>query len=66
VLLDQFSKLQSLVELAYQDQAAIGSDARTLEIDFEGRVEGKLKGLFWAFTHWFIYFRKFSKPLTPA
>ena len=52
MLLDQFSNPQPLVELAYQDQTAIGSDARTLEIDLEGSVEGELKRLFWAFTHW--------------
>jgi len=52
MLLDQFSKPESLVEFAHQDQAAVGSDARTLKIDLERGVEGELKGLFWAFTHW--------------
>ena len=52
MLLDQFSKSQPLVEFTDQDQAAVGSDARTLKIDLERGVEGELKGLFWAFTHW--------------
>ena len=51
MLLDQFPEPQPLVEFAHQDQAAVGSDARTLEIDLEGSVEGELKGLAWAFTH---------------
>ena len=51
VLLDQLPEIQPLVEFAHQDQAAVGSDARTLEIDLEGSVEGELKGLFWTFTH---------------
>jgi len=46
MLLDQFSKPESLVEFAHQDQAAVGSDARTLKIDLERGVEGELKGLF--------------------
>ena len=45
MLLDQFSKSQPLVELAHQDQATVGSDARTLEIDLERGVEGGLKRL---------------------
>jgi hypothetical protein len=45
MLLDQFSQSESLVELAHQDQAAVGSDARALKIDLEGGVEGELKRL---------------------
>ena len=33
MLFDQFSEPESLVEFAHQDQAAVRSDARTLEID---------------------------------
>jgi hypothetical protein len=51
MLSDQFSKPESLVELAHQDQAAVGSDARTLEIDLERGIEGELKRLVGAFTH---------------
>jgi hypothetical protein len=36
---DQFSEPEALVEFAHQDQAAIGSDARTLEIDPVGGIE---------------------------
>jgi hypothetical protein len=52
MLLDQFSKPESLVEFAHQNQAAVGSDVRALEIDLEGGVKGELKGLVWGFTHW--------------
>ena len=45
MLLDQFSEPESLVEFAHQDQAAVGSDPRTLEIDLKRSVEGELKGL---------------------
>jgi len=52
MLLDQLSEPESLVELAHQDQAAVGRDAGTLKIDLERGVEGELKRLVWAFTHW--------------
>jgi hypothetical protein len=39
MLLDQFSEPQSLVQFAHQDQAAVGGDAETLEIDLERRLE---------------------------
>jgi len=52
MLLDQFSKPESLVEFAHQDQAAVGSDARALETDLEGGIKGELRGLVWGFTHW--------------
>ena len=58
VLLDQFSKPQSLVELAHEDQAAVGSDARALEGDLEGGVEEELKRLVWGFTHWVLAHRQ--------
>jgi hypothetical protein len=46
MLLDEFSESETLVEFAHQDQAAVGGDAGTLEIDLERGVEGELKGLF--------------------
>jgi hypothetical protein len=52
MLLDQFSEPESLVEFAHQDQAAVGSDPGTLEIDLERGVEGELKGLALFVTHW--------------
>ena len=45
MLFDQFSEPESLVEFAHQDQAAVGGDTGTLEIDHERGVEGELKGL---------------------
>jgi hypothetical protein len=52
MLLDQFSEPESLVEFAHQDQAAVGGDPGTLEIDLERGVEGELKGLVLFVTHW--------------
>jgi len=51
MLFDQFSEPESLVKFAHQDQAAVGSDAGTLEIDFERSVEGELKRLILYLTH---------------
>jgi len=41
MLFDQFPEPESLVEFPHQDQAAVGSDAGTLEIDLQGSMEGK-------------------------
>ncbi len=39
MLLDQFFESETLVEFAHQDQAAVGGDAGTLEIELETGVE---------------------------
>ena len=52
VLFDQIAETQPLVQLPHQNQAAIGSDPRSLEIDLQGGVERQLKGLILFFTHW--------------
>ncbi len=54
MLLDQPSEPESLVEFAHQDQAAVRSDAGTLEIDLERYVEGELKRLILYLTHWVL------------
>jgi len=66
MLLDQFSKTESLVEFADQDQAAVGSHARALKIDLEGGVKGELKGLVWGFTHWISTSKTSSSRSPPA
>jgi hypothetical protein len=38
-LFDQISEPASLVEFPHQDQAAVGGDAGTLEIDLQGSME---------------------------
>jgi hypothetical protein len=43
--LDQFIQTQTFVQLSPQNQATVGGDARPLEIDLQGSVEGELKGL---------------------
>ncbi len=45
LLLDEFLQTQSLIQLSNQNQAAIGSHSRSLEVDLQGSIEGELKGL---------------------
>jgi hypothetical protein len=54
VLFDEFSEAQSLVDFAYQNEAAVGGDAGTLKIDLERGIEGELKGLILYLTHWVL------------
>jgi hypothetical protein len=42
---DEITEAEALIHFADQNQATIGSDARSLEIDLQGRVEGRLKWL---------------------
>jgi len=65
MLFDQFSEPESLVKFAYQDQAAVGSDAGTLEIDFERSVERELKRLILYLTHGVLTFGVSSLHLHP-
>jgi len=46
VLFDEFSEAESLVEFPHQNQAAVGGDAGTLEIDLERGVEGDMREMF--------------------
>ena len=39
MLADQFPESESLVQLPNQDQATVGSNSRSLEIDFEKSIE---------------------------
>jgi len=48
---DEFAEAQPLIQLTHQEQAAVGSDARTLEIDLQPTIERELKGLFLPLTH---------------
>src|SRR6516162_6444477 len=52
VLRDQVAEAQPLVQFAHKNQAAVGSDPRSLEFDLQRRVEGELKGLVCGFIHW--------------
>jgi hypothetical protein len=51
-LFDELSQAEPFVQLAHQNQAAVGSDPRSLENDLQSRVEGKLKRLILLLTHW--------------
>jgi hypothetical protein len=54
VLINQIAKTQPLIQLTNQNQTVVRSDPRTLEIDLQGGVEGKLKRLVYFFTHWVL------------
>ena len=51
VLRDQVADAQSLVQLAYEDEPAVGGDPRALELDAEPGVKRELKGLVLCVTH---------------
>jgi len=51
MLFDELSEPQSLVQFPDHNQAAIGGDPRSLEIDLERGVERELKGLVLFVTH---------------
>jgi hypothetical protein len=50
--LDEFPEAEPLVQFADHNQATVGSDPRSLEIDLQRGVEGELKGLILFLTHW--------------
>jgi hypothetical protein len=52
VLGDEATEAQALVQLTQQNQATVGSNPRSLETDFQRRVEGELKLLIPLLTHW--------------
>jgi len=45
MLLDEFAESETFVQLPHQNQATIGRDSRSLEIDLQGSIERELKGL---------------------
>jgi hypothetical protein len=51
-MFDEIAKTQSFIQLAHQDQPAVGSDAGTLEINLQRGAERELKGPILFFTHW--------------
>ena len=52
VLFDELSQAEPFVQLAHQNQATVAGDPRSLEIDLQSSVEGKLKRLILFLTHW--------------
>lgn len=52
VLRDEVAESQTFVLLAYQNQATIGGDSRSLEIHLQRGIEGELKRLILCLTHW--------------
>ena len=51
MLVNQFSETEPFVQFANQNQATVGSDVRSLEIDFEKSIESWLERLSLSFTH---------------
>jgi hypothetical protein len=62
MLLDQFSKTQSLVQFARQGQTAVGSDEEPLEIDLARGIERELKRLVPSLIHWVLTSGASSSP----
>src|ERR1700730_9061277 len=60
VFLDELLQTQSLIQLANQNQATIGSHSRSLEIDLQRSIEQELKWLILFLTHWVPTSRAFS------
>src|SRR5712692_5405464 len=60
LFLDEFLQTQSLIQLAGQNQATIGSHSRSLEIDLQGSIERELKWLILFLTHWVLTSRASS------
>ena len=52
VLRDECLQPETFIQLAHQNEAGVGGDARTLERDLEEAVERELKWLVSFFTHW--------------
>ena len=65
VLGDQFAKAQSFIQFADQNQAAVGGDARSLEIHLQRSVERELKRLILFLTHWVLTSRASSSHWNP-
>jgi len=51
VPLNERAEAQPLIQLSHQEQAAVRSDARTLEVDLQLTIERELKRLFLRLTH---------------
>ena len=52
VLFNEFAELQTFVQLTHQQEAAIGGDPRSLEIDVQRGIKRELKCLILFLTQW--------------
>src|ERR1017187_2801038 len=52
ILRNERTQSQTFIQLTDQQQTTIGSNAGTLEINFQTRVKRELKGLILFLTHW--------------
>jgi hypothetical protein len=62
---DEITEAQTFVQLAHQNQAAVGGDPRSLEIHLQRSVEGELKWLVLFLTHWVSTSKASSSPSYP-
>jgi hypothetical protein len=51
---DDLAEAQTFIQFAHQKEATIRRDARSLEIDLQGGIEGKLKWPVFFLTHWVL------------
>jgi hypothetical protein len=61
VLGDEFAEPQPFVQLAHKNQATVGCDPRSLEIDLQESIERELKGLILPLSYW-VCASKVSSP----
>ena len=52
MLCNEFAQDQTFIQFAHDNQAAVGTDPRSLGIDLQRGVEGELKGLILFLTPW--------------
>ena len=52
MLFDELSQAEPFVQLPHQNQAAVGGERRSVEVDLQSRVEGKLKRRILFLTPW--------------
>src|ERR1700730_12273181 len=52
VLGEERTQHRAFIQPTHQQQAAVGSNPRSLEIDLQRGIEGELKGLVFLLTHW--------------
>jgi hypothetical protein len=52
VLGDEVAQTQALDQFPHQNQASVRGNARSLQVDLQGRFERELKGLILALTYW--------------
>ena len=63
---DEITEAQALIQLQHHNQATVGGDPRSLEIDLQTSVEEELRGLVLFATYWVWFLRSVFIALKPA